>query len=78
MLVYQKTKFYRYYCIKLFCHLKLWKKASKKSFLYYYNGAQMHEGFSGLKTPVRKQSNVTKLRLFLSTLLLKASILATA
>ena len=44
MLVYQKTMADRYYCIKSFCHLKLGKNASKSSSLYYYNGAQKHEG----------------------------------
>ena len=52
MLVYQKTMFDRYYCIELFCHLKLWKKASKSSFLYYYNGAQSMKDSYVLKKPV--------------------------
>ena len=43
MLVYQKTMFDRYYCIKSFCHLKTLEK--RKLFLYYYNEAQKHEGF---------------------------------
>ena len=34
---------------------KLWKNASKSSFLHYYNGAQKHEGFIGLKNPVPEQ-----------------------
>ena len=38
MLVYQKTIFDRYYCIKSFCHLKTLEKSS---YLYYYNGAQV-------------------------------------
>ena len=46
MFVYQKTMFDRYYCIKSFCHLK---NASKSSFLYYYNGAQKHEGLVGFE-----------------------------
>ena len=46
MLVYQKTMFDRFYCIKSLCHLKT---ASKSSFLYYYNGAQKYEGFVGFK-----------------------------
>ena len=49
MLEYQKTIFDRYYCIKSFCHLKIWKIASKSSFLYYFNGAQKHEGFVGFE-----------------------------
>ena len=49
MLVYQKTMFDCYYCIRHFVTWKLWKNASKSSFLYYYNGAQKHEGFVGLK-----------------------------
>ena len=28
---------------------KLWENASKSSFLYYYNGAQKHEGFVGFE-----------------------------
>ena len=40
MLVYQKTMFDRYYCIKSF----FWKNASKSSFLYYFYDAQKHEG----------------------------------
>ena len=50
MLVYQKNMFDRYYCIKSFFHLKHFgKNASKTSFLYYYNGAQKHEGFVGFE-----------------------------
>ena len=45
MLMHKKNMFDRYYCIKSFCHLKLWTNASKSSFLYYVNGAQKHEGF---------------------------------
>ena len=47
MLVYQKTMFECYYCIKLFYHLKTLEKCFKSSFLYYYNDAQKHEGFVG-------------------------------
>ena len=49
MLVYQKTMFDRYYCIKSFCHLKSLENTLKSSFLYYYNGAQKHEGFVGFE-----------------------------
>ena len=49
MLENQKTMFDRYYCLKSFCHLKTWENASKSSFLYYYNGAQKHEGFLGFE-----------------------------
>ena len=45
MLVHQKTMSDRYYYINQLFTLKLWKNASKSSFLYYYNGAQKHEGF---------------------------------
>ena len=45
MLVYQKTMFDRYYCIKSFCHLK----TLESSFLYIFNGAQKHEGFVGFE-----------------------------
>ena len=38
MLVYQKTMFDRYYCIRSFYHLKTLENASKRS----YNGAQKH------------------------------------
>ena len=66
MLVYQKTMFDRYYCIKVskgakfrnqkvIMSLENWKNASKSSFLYYYNGAQNHEGFVCFKKPVPEQ-----------------------
>ena len=41
--------FDRYNCINSFCHLKTFDNASKRSFLYYYNGAQKHEGFLGFE-----------------------------
>ena len=44
--------FDRYYCIKSFCHLKTLENASKKSFMYYCNGAQKHERFVGFETPL--------------------------
>ena len=47
MLVYQKTMFDCYYCIKSFCLLKTLEKRLESSFSYYYNGAQKHEGFIG-------------------------------
>ena len=46
---YQKSTFDRYYCIKSFSHLKTLENGSEISFLYYYNGAQKHEGFGGLE-----------------------------
>ena len=49
MLVYQKTMFDRYYCIKSFCHLKTLEKRFEKLSLYYYNGVQKHEGFVGFE-----------------------------
>ena len=49
MLVYLKTMFGRYYCIKSLPHLKTLENASKSSFLYYYNTAQKHEGFVGFE-----------------------------
>ena len=42
--MYQKTMFDRYYCIKSFCDFKTLENALKSSFVYYYNGAQKHEG----------------------------------
>ena len=45
MLVYQKTTFDRYYCIKSYFHLKTLGKRFEK--LHYYNGAQKHEVFVG-------------------------------
>ena len=50
MLVYQKTRFDRYYCIKSFFSIGNWKNASKSSFLYYYNGTQKHERFIGFES----------------------------
>ena len=44
-LFHSQTMFARYYCTKSFCHLKTLEKASKSSFLYYYNGVQKREGF---------------------------------
>ena len=49
MLVYQKTMFDRYYCIRSFCHLKTFENALKSSFLYCYNDAQKLEGFVGFE-----------------------------
>ena len=49
MLVYQKTMFDRYYCIKSFCRLKTLGKPFKKFFLYYYNGGQKHERLVGFE-----------------------------
>ena len=36
MLVYQKTMFDRYYCIKSFCHLKTLEKRSKKVHIFFF------------------------------------------
>ena len=47
MIVYQKTMFDRYYCIKSFCHLKTLEKHFEKFIFVYYNGAQKHEGVAG-------------------------------
>ena len=73
MLVYQKTTFDRYYCIKPICHLKTLENTSKSSFLYYYNGAQKHEGFVGFEKHMFQSNdlcnfNVTKLHSFLCTI----------
>ena len=82
MLVYQKTMFDRYYCITSFCHLKTSEKRSKSSFLYFYNGAQKHEGFIGFEKACSRAKtrhpNVTKVRSFLCRLLLMTSIFVTA
>ena len=45
MLVYQKTMFDRYYCIKSFCHLKTLEKRFKKIIFV----AQKHEEFVGFE-----------------------------
>ena len=50
MSVFQKTMFDCYYCIKSFCHVKTLEKASKNTFLCYYNGAQKYEGFIGFES----------------------------
>ena len=60
MLVYQKTMFDRYYCIKSFCHLKILKYCFEKLILYYYNGAQKHEGFVGVQSKALRHPKVTK------------------
>ena len=49
MLVYHKTMFDRYYCIKSVCHLKTLEKTLRKFIFVYYNGAQKHEGFVGFE-----------------------------
>ena len=51
MLVYPKTMFDRYFCMKSFCHLQTLEKRFEKFILYSYNGAQKHEGFVGLWSP---------------------------
>ena len=45
MLVYQKSMFDRYYCIKSFRHLKTLEKLFEKLICAFYNGAQKHERF---------------------------------
>ena len=46
MLMYLKSMFDRYYCIKLFFFFffarKLWRKCSKVLFIYTYNGTEKH------------------------------------
>ena len=49
LIVYQKTMFDSYYCIKSFCHLKTLEKRFEKFMFVYYNGAQKHEGFVGFE-----------------------------
>ena len=45
-----KNMFDRLYCIKIFLSLENFgKNASQCSVLYYYNGAQKHEGFVGFE-----------------------------
>ena len=82
MLVYQKTVFGRYYCIKSFCHLKTLGKPFKKFFLYYYNGGQKHEGLVGfekslLQSKDLRKPKVTELRSFLYMLQMMTSIFVT-
>ena len=82
MLVYQKTMFDRYYCIKSFIHLKTLGKRFEKFILYYYNGTQKHEGFVGFENACSRADfchpNVTKLHSFLCTLLLMTLIFVTS
>ena len=83
MLVYQKTMFGRYYCIKSFCHLKTFGKPFKKFILYYYNGGQKHEGLVGfekrlLQSKDLRKPKVTELRSFLYMLQMMTSIFVTA
>ena len=76
MLVYQKTMFGRYYCIKSLILEKMLQK--------YYNGAQKHEGFVGFEKACsraktcKRHHNVTNVRSFLCMLLLMTSIFVTA
>ena len=46
MLMYQKTMFDFYYCLKSFCLLK---NTSKSLFLFYYNGVHKHDGLVGFE-----------------------------
>ena len=58
MLVYQKTMFDHYYCIKSFCHLKtLEKRFEKINFCTCITdySPQRHEGFIVFKIPVTEQ-----------------------
>ena len=58
MLEYQKN-YDRYYCIKSFFCLKTLEKHFEKFILYYYNGAQKHEGFLGFENACsRAKTNV--------------------
>ena len=64
MLMHQKTMSDRYFCIKSFCHMKTLEKRLEKIILYYYNGAQKHEGFVGFEnTCSRAKSYVTLMSL---------------
>ena len=55
MLVYQKTMFDPYYCIKSIRHLKTWKNASKSSFCITIMAHKTMNGSKVLKTPVPKK-----------------------
>ena len=81
MLVYQKTMFDRYYCIKSFYHLKTLEKRFEKFILYYYNGVQKHEGFVGFENACSRAKTfviLTPLNYsFLCKLLLITSIFVT-
>ena len=83
MLVYQRTMFDRYYCIKSFCHLKNFGKNTLKSyFLYYYSGLQKHEAFIGFENACARAATYlilkSRLRLFLCRLLFMRSNCSTA
>ena len=82
MLMYQKTMFDRYYCIKSFCHLKTLEKRFEKFILYYYNVTQSMKDSYVLKSMFQSKDlhhpNITELRSFLDTLLLMTSIFVTA
>ena len=71
MIVYQKTMFDCYYCVKSFYHLKTLEKRFEKLIFVLLNGVQKHEGFVGFENIcVRAKTchpNVTKLHLFLCT-----------
>ena len=80
MLVYQKTMFDHYCCIKSFCCLKtLENRLEKFIFVFTYNGGQKRERFIGFKNTCSraKTSVVTKLCSLLCTLLLMMSIFVT-
>ena len=62
MVLYQKTMFDRYHCIKSFCHLKTLEKRSEKFIFALLSCAQMHEIFVGLKEPVLEQKLTSSIR----------------
>ena len=49
MLVYQKTMFDLYYCIKSFSSLENFRKALLKFIFVYYKSEQKHEEFAGFE-----------------------------
>ena len=50
MLVYQKTMFDHFLLHKvILSHENFGKNTLKSSFIYYYDGAQKHEGFIGFE-----------------------------
>ena len=66
MLVYQKTMFNLYDCVKSLCHLKTLEKHFEKFIfvLIYYNGVQKHEllvGFENACSRAKTYVNLTSL-----------------
>ena len=84
MVVYQKTMFDRYYCIKSCFHLKTLEKSFEKFiFVLLSNGAEKNEGFVGFENVCSRAKTYViltspKLHSFLCTLLLMTSIFVTA